>query len=525
MTAVPVGFSLASQLLRGQALQIHDISCVSICIQLDRHGGNPNGYWEILTVCAKTTTTLLQTVLARPYLYRREGVYYLRMRPVGSTKGLFTVSLRTTERPQATELTKDILAALAVFHLDNPEASWADIKGRLSEVAQDALTVAHTDASLSAYESIYEDLQVNLSIATAQQPFTLNQHRGAVGAQKVLAAAIKRIKGDSRELVDIVDDLEGVVGKGPADSLTATREPLHWDDLWPLYLKEKQGDIKQSTLDGYTTNYGQISEALEVTGLSDLRKHTREDLIAMREELLETRKASTVNNILTQFSSVMKWAEDNDYLVKAYVSKLMIKKGAESERIPFERSQVLELVAHATSLPADSWHRWCLMLLAITGARAREVTQLTRKDIHEVDGVTCINISEDAEGQSVKNKHSIRVVPLVDGVLGFDLHAFLQALDSPKPPLPVYHGVNNIPARKTLGLIVRKVLPNKSPHQTLHSLRHHMASSFKVKGTPVAFAQALLGHASGTIAYDTYGGAVTPIGTLVNVIKGVFTEA
>lgn len=473
---------------------------------------------------AKPATTLLQTVLARPYLYRREGVYYLRMRTVGSTKGLFTVSLRTTERPQATELTKDILAALAVFHLDNPEASWADIKARLSEVAQNALTVAHTDASLSAYESIYEDLQVNLSIATAQQPFTLNQHRGAVGAQRILAAAVKRIKGDSRDLVDIVDDLEGVVGKGPADSLKAVREPLHWDDLWPLYLKEKEGDVKKSTLDGYKTNYAQVGEALEVTGLSDLRKHTREDLIAMRDELLETRKPLTVNNALTHFASVMNWAVNNDYLTKAYTSKLKLKKGAESERIPFERAQVQALVTHAGSLPADSWERWCMVVLAITGARSREVTQLTRKDIHEVDGVMCINIREDSEGQSVKNKHSVRVVPLVDGVLGFDLEGFMAALDSPKPPLPVYHGVDNVQARKALGLMVRKALPDKSPHQTLHSLRHHMASSFKVKGVPVAFAQALLGHASGTITYDTYGGAVTPIGTLVNVIEGVFAE-
>ena len=50
-------------------------------------------------MCAKPATTLLQTVLARPYLYRRDGVYYLRMRTVGATKGLFTVSLRTAERP------------------------------------------------------------------------------------------------------------------------------------------------------------------------------------------------------------------------------------------------------------------------------------------------------------------------------------------------------------------------------------------------------------------------------------------
>lgn len=473
-------------------------------------------------MCTKRETTLLQTILACPYLYRREGVYYLRMRPVGATTGLFTVSLRTTERPRATELTKDILAALAVFHLDNPEAPWADIKERLAFVALNALSQAHTDASLSAYESIYGDLQVNIGLATASMGMSLNQHRGAAGAQRILEASLKRLRGDSKDLVDIVDNLEGIVGDGPAQSLRAAQEALHWDDLYPVYLKEKEGDVKQSTLDGYESNYKQISEALEVTGTTDLRKHTRADLVAMRDELLESRKASTVNNLITQFTTVMTWAVDNDYLTKAYTSKLKLNKDAESSRIPFERSQVETLLRHAETLPADSWERWGLSLLAVTGARAREITQLTTKDIPEIDGHTCVNIREEAEGQSVKNKYSVRVVPLVDGVLGFDLEGFKEALQGPKPALPVYHGVNNVQARKRLGVMIREILPNKSEHQTLHSLRHHMASSFKTTGVPVAFAQALLGHSTGTLAYDTYGGSSIPVGTLAEVLEGVF---
>ncbi|AZE12649.1 hypothetical protein C4K10_4383 [Pseudomonas chlororaphis subsp. aureofaciens] len=470
----------------------------------------------------KDTPSLLQTILARPYLYRRNGVYHLRMRPVGSTTGFFTVSLRTSERSQANELTKDILASLAVFHLGDREASWTDIRDQLSEVARNALYMAHTDLSLVAYQAIYADHHTNISKAAALLPLTLNQHRGVVGAQRILEAATERLQGDPKALVDIVDSLDGIVGAGPAESLKATQEPLHWDDLYKAYLKEREGDVKKSTLDGYESNYKQVSEALEVTGTSNLRTHTRADLVAMRDELLETRKASTVNNLITQFTTVMTWAVDNDYLTKAYTAKLKLTKGAESSRIPFERAQVETLMNHAASLPVDSWERWGLSLLAVTGARAREVTQLGVEDIKQIDGVTCISIHEETEGQSVKNKYSIRTVPLVDGVLGFDLQAFLEALKGPKPPLPACHGVNNVQARKLLGVMIREVLPNKSEHQTLHSLRHHMASAFKVSGVPVAFAQALLGHASGTVAYDTYGGVEFPMGTLAETIAGVF---
>ncbi|QVW21450.1 tyrosine-type recombinase/integrase [Pseudomonas hormoni] len=422
-------------------------------------------------------------------------------------------------------MTKDILAALAVFHLDTPDAPWAAIKERLSFVALNALSLAHTDASLSAYESIYGDLQENLSLATAHMPLSLDRHRGTIGAQRILEASLKRLKGDSKDLVDIVDSLDGIVGSGPAQSLKATQEALHWDDLYPVYLKEKAGDIKQATLDGYESNYKQVSEALEVVGVTNLRVHTRSDLIAMRDELLESRKASTVNNLITQFTSVMTWAVDNDYIAKAYTSKLKLAKGAESSRIPFERSQVETLMAHAETLPTDSWERWGLSLLAVTGARAREITQLNTKDIQEIEGFTCVSIREEAEGQSVKNKYSVRVVPLVDGALGFDLEAFKAALAGPKPPLPTYHEVNNIQARKKLGAVLKEVLPNKSEHQTLHSLRHHMASSFKTKGVPVAYAQALLGHSTGTLAYDTYGGTSIPVASLAGVIEGALKAA
>ena len=46
-------------------------------------------------------TNLLQTALAKPYHYRRSGRYYLRLRPQGTAKGFFTLSLRTTDKATA----------------------------------------------------------------------------------------------------------------------------------------------------------------------------------------------------------------------------------------------------------------------------------------------------------------------------------------------------------------------------------------------------------------------------------------
>lgn len=66
-------------------------------------------------------TNLLQTALAKPYHYRRSGRYYLRLRPQGTVKGFFTLSLRTTDKATAMTISDDILSTLKAYHLDNPD--------------------------------------------------------------------------------------------------------------------------------------------------------------------------------------------------------------------------------------------------------------------------------------------------------------------------------------------------------------------------------------------------------------------
>jgi len=71
---------------------------------------------------SQSGTNLLQTALAKPYHYRRSGRYYLRLRPQGTVKGFFTLSLRTTDKASAMTISDDILSTLKAYHLDNPEA-------------------------------------------------------------------------------------------------------------------------------------------------------------------------------------------------------------------------------------------------------------------------------------------------------------------------------------------------------------------------------------------------------------------
>ena len=266
-----------------------------------------------------------------------------------------------------------------------------------------------------------------------------------------------------------------------------------------------------------------IERAFDAIGVTDLRGHTRETLVALRTQLGETRKVSSVNELIGKLSAVLAWAVRTDKLPKNYAEKLKINKGAESERKAFTREQVVTIMAYANALPTASWERWLLSLGVITGARIGELCQLTAKDIRQVEGLWCIDINEDEGGKSIKNKHSKRLVPLVDGAFGFDLATFLEAVDT--GALPSAQSINADSASRKMGPILRTILKDnhEGSSQTYHSLRRHFGSSMQAAGVEVSASQAAMGHATGTITYDLYGSGV-PLQRVHAAMQKAFAE-
>lgn len=482
-------------------------------------------------ISAQSVTNLLEsdrpkltTVLAKPWHYRRNGRYYLRIRTQGLPYSSFTVSLRTSDRSKAMEISSNIQRALAYFHLDKPDATWEQLKERLTAITEECLEIAHGSfGSDFAHSEFYQEMHGALRTISRQGGLSLAQHRAVAIGQSIMAAANARIEGRSGALVKIIDKLNQ---DSPPDSHLSTRqslsvsqpqESLTWGDLSALYMAEHSINLKESSRKAAITVHTNIGRAFEAIGVADLRGHTREDMTRLRDKLLEGRKASTVNNLWAKLQAVMSWAVRTDKLTKQYADKLKITKGADSERVAFTRDQVVALMDHVDTLPESSWQRWALSLAAITGARVGEISYLTRADIKQVDGLWCIDINEDTGDKSIKNKHSKRLVPLVDGALGFDLSAFLRGVDA--GALPSENGIDPAKASKKLNLILKDVLgESMNENQKLHSLRHHLIGAMEAAGVPVAHAQAAAGQSSGTIAYDVYGSG-SPIPKVYAAIK------
>lgn len=459
--------------------------------------------------------------------YRRNGIYYLRVGPRGCSLHSLTVSLRSTDRPTAMTLSHDILKGLALFHLDRPDATWPDLKERLLDVAHALLEQAYDEVGLSAYDEIYEDLSISLARAAATTPLNVTQHKALDIGREIVKGAHARLRGDTRPLIKVIERLEepglqSATNAQPAPpAVVAThQDPITFEELAALFVKERQRNVEASTLRAIESNCRTLSGYL---GELDIRTHARADMVRLRDQLADGRKILTVNKLLTQLSTVLGWAKNNGHIERSFDKGLKFEKGAESERQPFTQAEMETIMAYANALPINDWKRWALSLGALTGARVSELYQLSQNDVKQIDGITVIDINKD-NGKSVKNSFSVRQVPLVDGAYGFSVRTFLEWVASePGNLFKVKDHYFNKPANEAL----RKPLGLKAGgNQSFHSLRHSMTGTLKAAITPEVISQAILGHGSGTITYDLYAGSQRiSVKTLHEALVKAFTQA
>jgi integrase len=399
------------------------------------------------------------------------------------------------------QFSKDILKTLAVFHLDQPEASWENLKERLKEIAEDALQ-SHSEDSRGLYMELYDQMSNDLAEAASIGRFNVSQQTAIGTGQRVLRAAQDRLEGRPEGLTGIIGELSCGTSVAQPLSLSVLRsdEPMTFEGLSELFLKERKGNVTASTFNAVTSNCRTLSGLL---GELNLRIHTRADMVALKEKVVEGRKGLTINKLLGQLTTVMDWAVNNGLLERSFDKGLKIERGVESTRKPMTREQVATIMEHANGLPADDWKRWALSLGVLTGARIGELYQLTKEDVKQVNGITVIDINKDENGgKTLKNDFSVRLVPLVDDAYGFSLEAFLEWVEESQGRLftqkkHYFDKPLNDALREPLGL-------KAGGDQSFHSLRHSISGLMKAAVTPDAIMQAVTGHSAGNITNDLY---------------------
>ena len=487
---------------------------------------------------------------------------------------------------------RHIKAALKVIHADNPTASYEDMRGHLRDIAEWELSTGRSDLFESDMRDIYRDqygeLGESLTDALASEPLSIDQHRYINEALKVLTACMKRIEaGDSQSLIDYVDRFDGIDRqddqasvplsvsapevKPAALAALAVTPSVTVASLFEQYEAENAQNWKPATLRENQSSHAALIEIFDYLGLgADANTITRADVLRVRDVLQQLPKnrkqrfkdaplvdllgreektdcldVVTINNkYLIKMAAVFKWAVRNDLIKKNMTEGLELKvpqRKASEARNAFSTEQVGQLLVAAKSYSQKTsgkpYHYYVTALAAITGARLNEVAQLQVKDVRVTEaGTVYIHINEDDSslpGKSIKNAHSDRCVPLVDGAYGFVLADFMDLLEARRnagsEDAMIFDGLRlmkNGYGEQVSKWFNRTLLPKVLADRdglAFHSFRHTVATQLKQHGVELAYAQAIMGHSSGSITYDRYAKEVE-VDRLVNVLADVYKE-
>ncbi|EKJ4636912.1 site-specific integrase [Escherichia coli] len=506
--------------------------------------GSPYLYQQVYTSSPDTRLTQINLLsVAKPQLVRRaNGRYTIRFRLKGQTTPFLSVSTRSTDRRVATMRQRELAATAKAFMLDRPEVSLQELTEHLRSMAEQFLTDASDDYWNGLEVATLVDEKSNLKELAATQALSLDQQKGIRLALEVLTAAQQRVDtGDTSGLIKLIDDnnltddstigdstsiLNNEQGDRPAVFTQERQSSVVFSSLVSSLLAEKVQTLKTSSYKDLSSSLNTVSRFLP----EDMDLMSRSGWLAVRDSMLASEvRPSTINKLLTKAKMCLDYGLMNGQLEgRNPIERMKLTKDIDSKRRAFTDEELERLLIRVESEYQFTRHtahttsearRWASLVSVVTGARSAEVCHLTKRDIVTLDnGLVCIDINEDGDGKSVKNKHSVRLVPLTDGAYGFDLKSFLEWVDTqPDDGGPLFGMTPSAYSSWFNSRVLTEALGD-AENVSLHSLRHWLATRMKERGVNLVDAQGILGHSSQSITYDLYGKGHA-VGRLADVLK------
>ncbi|KAG9613495.1 hypothetical protein KCV01_g1152, partial [Aureobasidium melanogenum] len=157
--------------------------------------------------------------------------------------------------------------------------------------------------------------------------------------------------------------------------------------------------------------------------------------------------------------------------------------------------------------------RWGALIGVYSGARVSEVAQLFLRDFEVVEGTKCVRITNESDGQSVKNEASKRLVPLHPDLLEMGLWDYVERLRAqgeerlfPGMRIDSKSGAGNAISKGFRYLIheVLEMKPRRAKGKiAFHSLRKSVIQRLQ-KNLPGERRKALVGHEAGDGVHEAF---------------------
>jgi len=290
--------------------------------------------------------------------------------------------------------------------------------------------------------------------------------------------------------------------------------------------------IKAAAVEGFAKHFGVDRMVHEVA---------REDIHAWVEALrLSGLQTPTLVNKTSYLRGFLEWAAQAGYYPRfpkdqnpaaghvVFRKREKVKRRAHGFKA-FTQEQIQKLYAPGVLAKMSEGARWGAAIGLYTGARVSEVGQLALADFTTVDEVPCLTITDDGEGQSIKNEASRRTIPLHPDLLALGLMERVEKLREagekrlfPKVKIGAVNGAGNWLSKAFTRHIESVGIEQPAKGKFgFHSLRKTAIQTMKSAKVPLEWRCAYVGHELDEEHVETYSGDYLPTDMLASVAPGL----
>jgi len=293
---------------------------------------------------------------------------------------------------------------------------------------------------------------------------------------------------------------------------------------------ELVGDLNMSSIDkacGRSFKEKLLRYPSQREKLAHLKDLPIDDILNGQQEY-EAISVRTASNRFVKVAAFLNWAANNGYIEANPLSGMgiKVKKNKKDTRKPFATNDLKSIFRSPVFTEGKRKHDyyyWLPLIALYTGARIEEICQLNLCDIKEVNGVLCFNITDEGEGQQLKNESSRRMVPvhhkLIElGLLRYAEQRRAQGATMLLPQLEKISERYSHNPSKWFGRF-KKTLGITDSAKTFHSFRHSAIDHLRATHAPDYAIKEIVGHTDESATHAIYGSRdVTPLKPVIDMI-------
>jgi len=259
-----------------------------------------------------------------------------------------------------------------------------------------------------------------------------------------------------------------------------------------------------------------INRFNDLHGILKIDQITKSNIVAFKNSRLKRGNApATVTKQLGALSSLLQYSVDNDLISTNVAAGVRVAKSKveKKARLPYKIEDLNKIFScpiytdnHRPQGGGKEAAYWLPLLALYTGARLEELGQLQKKDVQQQNSIWYINISDEADGTSVKTYSSRRNIPIHPALLklGFIEYAH-QQYERIFPALKVdSHKSLTGNFSKWWGRYAREIIGITDKRKVFHSFRHAFKDACRNSGIHQEIHDTFTGHAGSNVG-STYG--------------------